>query len=382
MKYDISKLGKDISPVWEGNTVCEETVMFLGEGEKKKLLYTPVEILSVRSFDLEREFVRGKDYELEDGCLVRPEGSEMPCMSKEEYYFGPNATESFQTKMDGEWHKTYFASGREMKKHQVAVTYTHKEESFDVSIPDESKYFSNIIGKLERGEDATIFFYGDSITVGANSSGRDEHEPFMPTWAELVSMRLAEKYGYKLRFVYTDFQNGSRLPREEISFGDKGVITVVNTAVGGWKVTDGIDNFEVHCELFLKKYGCDLLILGFGMNDKKNAPEEEHALVSKLAHMFLEFVKPEILLVATMLPNPEANEKWFLNQPFFEAEFIEIAKELRAEGIGSAVAPVTSVSRWVLDRKYFRDITGNNINHPNDFMIRIYAATLLKTLIG
>jgi hypothetical protein len=43
---------------------------------------------------------------------------------------------------------------------------------------------------------------------------------------------------------------------------------------------------------------------------------------------------------------------------------------------------VTSVSKAILERKDFQDTTGNNINHPNDYFYRMYAQTLLQTLIG
>lgn len=36
----------------------------------------------------------------------------------------------------------------------------------------------------------------------------------------------------------------------------------------------------------------------------------------------------------------------------------------------------------MLEHKEFCDYSGNNINHPNDFFVRIYAQTLLRTLIG
>ena len=380
--FDMNLFDKMILPVWEGNTVYDETLFFLGKDEKKQLLYEPEEIISVRSFDHTKEFVRGKDYDLENGRLVLLEGTEMPYMTEKDYYYGADITDFLQTNVNGEWKNTYWGGGEKTKKYQVAVTYTHKDKWNGFDVPNRSESFAGFLSKLERGENVTVFYYGDSITVGANASSLDNHGPFMPTWSELVTMKLAKQYGYTVHFVATDFVGGSKLPREDISFGDRGVITMINTAVGGWTVVKGIENFEVHCELFLRKYGCDLLVLAFGMNDKKNTPEEENALVSKLVDMFLEYSEPEILLVSTMLPNPDANERWNLNQKYFEAEFNQIADRLSKSGHPSAVAPMTSVSRSVLERKIFRDWTGNNVNHPNDFMIRIYAATLIKTLIG
>lgn len=92
--------------------------------------------------------------------------------------------------------------------------------------------------------------------------------------------------------------------------------------------------------------------------------------------------KLSVLTVATMLPNPEAARHWFRNQKSFESAMLEMAGAYAAQGIPVAVVPMTSMSRWVLSRKRFRDYSGNNINHPNDFMIRLYAQTLLQTLIG
>jgi hypothetical protein len=38
-----------------------------------------------------------------------------------------------------------------------------------------------------------------------------------------------------------------------------------------------------------------------------------------------------------------------------------------------AVADVWSVSEHILKTKRYCDISGNHINHPNDFMVRVYA---------
>ena len=40
------------------------------------------------------------------------------------------------------------------------------------------------------------------------------------------------------------------------------------------------------------------------------------------------------------------------------------------------MADVTNTHEGVLTRKKFYDFTGNNINHPNDFLNRVYSQTL------
>jgi hypothetical protein len=86
------------------------------------------------------------------------------------------------------------------------------------------------------------------------------------------------------------------------------------------------------------------------------------------------FPNAEIILVATMLPNPEA--KFFdLNQDKFHDALVEMVQK---EGV--AVANVTDVHASLLQRKRYADMTGNNVNHTNDYLARVYAQTLFATL--
>jgi hypothetical protein len=48
------------------------------------------------------------------------------------------------------------------------------------------------------------------------------------------------------------------------------------------------------------------------------------------------------------------------------------------QGPGVAVADLTSFWSVFLERKRFDDLTGNGVNHPNDFGHRVYAQVLLS----
>ena len=61
---------------------------------------------------------------------------------------------------------------------------------------------------------------------------------------------------------------------------------------------------------------------------------------------------------------------------------MSLAEQYRENGVPCATVQMTSVSKAVLEHKEFVDYTGNNINHPNDFFIRIYANSLLQSVIG
>jgi acyl-CoA thioesterase I len=50
-------------------------------------------------------------------------------------------------------------------------------------------------------------------------------------------------------------------------------------------------------------------------------------------------------------------------------------------GVGRALVDMTSVWEELLITKSFWDLTGNGVNHPNDFGHRIYAEMVLRLLI-
>ena len=74
-----------------------------------------------------------------------------------------------------------------------------------------------------------------------------------------------------------------------------------------------------------------------------------------------------------MLPNPKSSYAQL--QGLFHISMVE---DLQTNGV--AVADVTAVHESLLARKRYSDMTGNNINHPNDYLARVYAQTLLTTV--
>ena len=86
--------------------------------------------------------------------------------------------------------------------------------------------------------------------------------------------------------------------------------------------------------------------------------------------------------MSTMVPNPSATNGWFGKEYLQEPQLIRMAERYRKRGIPCATCCMTSMTLSVLERVDFRDISGNNINHPNDFLARIYACTLFRTLVG
>ena len=49
--------------------------------------------------------------------------------------------------------------------------------------------------------------------------------------------------------------------------------------------------------------------------------------------------------------------------------------------VGGAASDLGGMQKFFLQNKKPADMLANNINHPNDFLIRMYAMNLLATLI-
>ena len=82
-RYDLNRY---ILPVWQGDTVYFETVLFVGETDSAALLYPIKEIIGVYNYGLQIEYKHGVDYEIRDGKIYRLKGGNMPYMSIDEYY--------------------------------------------------------------------------------------------------------------------------------------------------------------------------------------------------------------------------------------------------------------------------------------------------------
>ena len=374
------KYASELSPIWEGNTVYDEFVMFLGKNDVVPLLYPATEIISVKSTDGKTTFTEGVDYQLVDGKLIMPEGSNLTYIP-EETYWAKGAYDVY-TYRDGKEHITYAMGVNGMAKYQVAVTYRH-ESTIPVTVPDCSETFNNFIKKLERGEDVTIIFNGDSITEGWDSSIRGSFAPNMPHWPALLTHYLAYHYGYTIKYAYAPVEGVFNYPKTKDVYGDRGTITYVNTAVGGWQISHGFTNLDKYFFYFDEKFGgCDLFFYAYGMNNQLTHPSDFAFAVEKTIRKINEKCPDTpIVLVSSMLTNTESvGGVHFL--PKQEGELIKIRDELKAEGVMIEVAPMTSVHTYMCSVKRFRDHSGNNMNHPGDYTQRVYAQVALQTILG
>ena len=364
--------------IFAGTTSVKETVMFIDKGDVKSLLYPIKEIVSVTSYDGKTTYEEGKDYVIEDGKLKVTENSSIKVITSKTYY---NYAGSLIQK-DG---KNLYWGESQIKQWQVAVTYTHESAWEGYAQESQLEVYQEFVKKLIAGEDVTVFFYGDSITWGACSTFAEGVAPKQGAHPMLFTEALADLFGYKVKYVNTGLVAAMpchTVPTTEYGTGERGTITYVNTAIGGWTSTDGVTNFDKFVKQQIEKYGCDLFVLGYGMNDGGMAATQTKAnLKTMIDTMYTINPDVSVMIVSTMTPHSGSNwDHASIQQQ--EKQLLNLAKTYRNDGKAVAVACVNSVSKAVQEYKTFNDYAGNNINHPNDWFYRVYAQTLLQTLIG
>jgi len=342
-----------LDPFWKSKTMRGEALFFAqrkaGEPLEARLLFPPEAVVSVRSATGEVTYEEGKDYALDKaaGVVRLLPGSRIPSKMPEEMY--PPADSKLpkisSRKGDPKTHLIW-SEGSFFHKLQVEVTYTHAAGLWPGYVPKfAGAALPGTLKKLRAKEPLKLCMAGDSISAGYNASKLTKAPPLMPCYGELVALGLEKAWGSKVTFA--------------------------NFAVGGWTSDNGLAAIgKVAAEK------PDLVIIAFGMNDSGKAPAKYAANIRAM----MEEVRKtspgaEFVLVASMLPNPEWSATRSESFPPFRDELAKLC------GNGAALADLTAVWAEMMKRKSFHDLTGNGVNHPNDFGHRLYAQVILALLV-
>ena len=347
---DIRKFGSDTDLVslWDGTVVYNESVLFLEDADGSvpdaPLLYHPDEILQVCSSTCDVEYREGVDFAVVDGKLRRLPGSRIPTL--------PHNIPYPAEKTEDVWSFDCIDGGliavlgnHVLHRHQIFVSYRHSDKWNGFVQSDRTMMLPRTMKLLREGKPVNLMFLGDSITTQADVSGNSLHTmPDMPSWPELAFEVLHENFP---------------------------TLTYTNTAVGGMASPWGV---EVVREKFADPVP-DVAVIGFGMNDATGDSIKPLEFVGNICHIMelARTINPdmEFILISTSVPNPMAphfDKTQREHEPLF----------LQLEHPGVAVMRMTSVHDGLLTRKRFYDMSGNNINHPNDYLSRAYAQTLLR----
>lgn len=354
--------------IWKNDTVYQEPVCFSetasGALTGGRLLYRPTQVIEVSSWDGLTKYEEGTDYLISDSHILRTKQSRIPFLRRSAYikpYRGQSETAWLRLPGGREYAEIF----PDVYRYQVLVTYRHRDLWDRPPMQDQSARLPRSFRLLNEGGAFHLVFYGDSITAGWEASGCDElavdmitlkdchaavgRPPYMPSWAELVTDTLRRRFPDSRIHKYNRAAGGSTT---------------------GWGVR--------HADTLVSPCTPDLVILGFGMNSLQDPPDQYLSEIRQIIQT-IRLARPccEFLLLSPMVPNPEIAE--FQDNALPEQE--KALRRLADREPGIALAEIHSLFLALMERgKEYLALTGNCINHPNDFAVRLYAQSILDTL--
>ena len=218
-----------------------------------------------------------------------------------------------------------------------------------------------------------MLFYGDSISTGLNASGCNEalkwkydgskgYSVYNENYKETIN--IAPYAASWPRAVYNRTQ--AKYPDAKINYINVASSSSASTTHGTRNLQAAvIDNQP------------DIIFIAFGTNEntasKANYKSYQKTMLEGITNAYPDCA---VVFVSPTVPNLLK----YGNNNF--AAFQEAFYELQAEypNLDIAVAPVYTVATYVNSIKKYQDVSGNNINHPNDFGVRIYGNTIMQTL--
>lgn len=369
--YDFGEKGKSTKPwnnapvyrpYWLGNVIYQETVLCIDDGSEisGKLQYTPVKILSVRDNTYKKEYKEGEDYTVSGSKIVLTANTACPYLTKENLK-GKNLPSQYRAVSDlGKvtnvetdyfmWTEDiFFTEGSLIYGHQICVSYVYDVNELDrTQFAEFGTVCPKFLEKLRNGEKVVIGITGDSVSYGCSASSLASREPYMPQFPALLSYAINEEYGVKP--------------------------SIKNYSVGGTTSNEAVST-KVAEKLVKSK--SDLVLIHFGINDSGGvtAAKLKSNVKKVIDDTLAELPDCEFLYIKCFAPNPVL---------YPEAKFRDYWKaidELAAEYDCFYAVDLYSPSMKMIEAKKYLDVTGNGINHPNDFVVRFYAMNLVNLFV-
>lgn len=330
------------------------------------LLYTPQKILSVRSGNLKTAYEEGRDFTVQGNRLVLTADSRIKVFPRSKYctkYTG--AAETNWLRITGT--DQVLLATPALMDYQIVVTYTHNGSWSGLTSESQLQHLPQTAEKLKEKKKLDIVYFGDSITAGWDAIGQDEkvidvttikeihaktsRSPYTPAWAEMVVQKLRSGYGYS-------------------------GITKINRAAGGATSFWG----KTNAAALVNPQNPDLVIMAFGMNEALNSGAVfKNNILSILDTIHSADPQAEFLLVSCMMPNRDSVS--FTKNKLKAQEDALYAIQSEQKDLSIGVVPVHSMFLSLHEQgKLYTDYSSNNINHPNDFAVRLYAQMVLQAL--
>jgi lysophospholipase L1-like esterase len=322
-------LDQYLQPFWQGKTVYNETVLMFSENGQPatgQLMFEPSRIISVRNYGLTTNYAEGTDYTINGRKIICAPLSRMT-----------------QVK-DADLIKNEFGWNEIIGK-QVVVTYQHDgtwtgpvQNFIGDSLP-------NTMRKLRAHAPLRVVAYGDSITHGIGVSRLMHILPHMPPYPELFVGRLKQIYHDDAIQLFNSAQSGA-------------------TSDWGARMSGRM----------VASLHPDLVIIAFGQNDFWGTPAETfaHNISSIIDTVRAKYPSAEFLLVSTLRFDPA----YTANAEYWKLVGEYAAKLKAMAGPGVQFVDMTAISEAIYAAKKPKDCLNDPL-HPNDFLARWYAQSLV-----
>ena len=338
-------------PFWRSKRIFGEALFFIRETPdvpaRARLLFPPAGPLILTSASREVQFGSPGDYVVDasSGIVSLTAGSQIPFMDRAALYPALGSQNCVAHKRGEEAVGLYFSEGHHFHDRQVEATYEHHFAWGGFTPTSQLDLLPGVAAKLEAGASLNICVIGDSISEGWNASALSRVPPGMPAYPELFAAAIRSRCNNDV--ILKNFA----VSGTGMKYGRAVIGAVMNEAP-------------------------DLVIIAYGMNDAGFISVEEYMTQTNGILGVIRERKPatEVLFIAPMLGNPE----WVYSPTEKFLIFRDALAALRGSRI--ALADMTSVWADLLKVKSYHDLTGNGVNHPNDFGHRIHAQVLLDVL--
>ena len=295
------------------------------------------EMLRVWNSTLGVEFEPGLDFLFhpESGLLERLPGSRMALLSHDDLYPPPGKAVYYPAEHAN---AVSNGSGGEAVRYDAMDFFARHQFEMEYRTNAKLPAFRTLPGNSLAGRAFRLVFIGDSITEGCNATGVIHVPPYAPPYPEQVATAL-------------------RTAGAEVEMH--------NLAVGGTGCEHGLQ----HLPSWLENVVPDILVIAYGMNDLRSfTPEEFARRIAALADLALQ--RNPAAKILTVAPMP-GNAAWECTPPAVSRAFSAALRQLPFP-----CADVNHFWEEILGGKNFFEITGNGVNHPNDYGQRLYAAVV------
>lgn len=341
-----------LQPFWRSTNMIGESVLFIQDPQGKTasatLLFEPLTVVHVSNSAGTMTYEEGRDFQWKPGSriLQLPAGSRIVSKKAAELRRPAGSQPYWLTHRDGQG-EILFGASHEYHDMQTMISYTHKPVDWAGALGHSP---TNPLPKtrlrLQQGQSLKVGLLGDSISTGCNASGWAGVAPHQPAYQDLFVSNLR-------RVFHAD-------------------VTLTNLAVGGTDTAWGLTRLEA-----LAAARPDLILLAFGMNDAagRSAVDYQTNMRKMVEGLSARCPEAEFILIAPML----GNKDWVILHAERFPQYRQALDALCRPGV--ALADMTTIWTQVLETKKDWDMTGNGVNHPNDFGHRIYAQVLSALLI-